>query len=63
MNNLNAGIQNMLTVRDKRNTENKTIAAMALANPNLPIEMFFEQGLINRKLYNAYKKAYPKTND
>ena len=63
VNNLNAGIQNMLTVRDKRNAENQTIAAMALSNPNLPIEMFFEQGLINRKLYNAYKKAYPKTND
>lgn len=62
VNNLNAGIQNMLTVRDKRNAENQTIAAMALANPNLPIEMFFEQGLINRKLYNAYKKAYPKKN-
>lgn len=59
VNNLNAGIQNMLTVRDKRNAENQTIVAMALANPNLPIEMFFEQGLINRKLYNAYKKAYP----
>lgn len=62
VNNLNAGIQNMLTVRDKRNAENQTIAAMALANPNLPIEMFFEQGLISRKLYNAYKKAYPKKN-
>ena len=60
VNNLNAGIQNMLTVRGKRNAENQTIAAMVLANPNLPIEMFFEQGLINRKLYNAYKKAYPK---
>ena len=62
VNNLNAGVQNMLTIRDKRNAEKQTIAAMALANPNLPIEMFFEQGLINRKLYNAYKKAYPKKN-
>lgn len=62
INNLNAGIQNMLAVKDKRKAENQTIAAMALANPNLPIEMFFEQGLINRKLYDAYKKAYPKEN-
>lgn len=62
VNNLNAGVQNMLTIRDKRNAEKQTIAAMALVNPNLPIEMFFEQGLINRKLYNAYKKAYPKKN-
>lgn len=62
MNNLNAGIQNMLTVNDKRNAEKQTIAAMALANPNLPVEMFFKQGLISRELYNAYRKAYPKKN-
>lgn len=62
VNNLNSGIQNMLTVIDKRNAEKQTIAAMALANPNLPIEMFFEQGLISKKLYDAYRKAYPKEN-
>ena len=59
INAINAGVQNMLTIRDKRNAENQTIAAMALSNPNLPVEMFYEQGLIKKKLYDAYRKAYP----
>ena len=56
--NLNAGIQDLIGRREKRRSENQTITAMALANPNLPIEVFHEQGLINKKTYEAYKKAY-----
>lgn len=55
---LNTGIQDLLGRREKKSMENKTITAMALANPDLPIEVFYEQGLINKKTYEAYKKAY-----
>ena len=62
---LNTGIQDLLGRREKRSMENKTITAMTLANPDLPIEVFYEQGLINKKTYEAYKKAYrnKKKND
>lgn len=62
---INTGIQDLLGRREKRSMENKTITAMALANPDLPIEVFYEQGLINKKTYEAYKKAYrnKKKND
>lgn len=56
--NINTGIQDLISRGEKRKNENQTITAMALANPNLPIEVFYEQGLINKKTYNAYKKAY-----
>lgn len=62
---LNAGVQDLIGRREKRKSENQTITTMALANPNLPIEVFYEQGLINKKTYEAYKKAYrnKKKND
>ena len=62
---LNAGVQDLIGRREKRKSENQTIAAMALANPNLPIEMLYAQGLVNKKTYEAYKKAYrnKKKND
>lgn len=55
---LNTGVQDLIGRREKRKSENQTITAMALANPDLPIEVFYEQGLINKKTYEAYKKAY-----
>lgn len=55
---LNSGVQNLINNRQKRKSENQTIAAMSLANPNLPIEVFYEQGLVSKKTYDAYKKAY-----
>ena len=62
---LNAGVQDLIGRREKRKSENQTITAMSLANPYLPIEVFYEQGLINKKTYEAYKKAYrnKKKND
>lgn len=62
---LNAGVQDLIGRREKRKSENQTITAMALANPDLPIEAFYEQGLINKKTYEVYKKAYrnKKKND
>lgn len=62
---LNTGVQDLIGRRKKRKFENQTIAAMALANPNLPIEMLYAQDLVNKKTYKAYKKAYrnKKKND
>lgn len=57
--NINTGIQDTINRREKRNSENKTIAAMAFANPNIPIELFHKTGIINNKTYNDYRKAYP----
>lgn len=62
---LNTGVQDLIGRREKRKFENQTIAAIALANPNLPIEMLYAQDLVNKKTYKAYKKAYrnKKKND
>lgn len=58
INNINAGIQDVVGKTVKRKSENQTISAMALANPNLPIEVLYAQGLVNKRTYDAYKKAY-----
>lgn len=58
INNINTGIQDIINRREKRNSENKTIATMAFANPNLPIELFHDMGIINNKTYKGYIKAY-----
>lgn len=55
---INSGIQNMLTNREKRNTEKQNVAAMSLANPDLPVEVLYEQGLISKRVLDAYRKAY-----
>lgn len=55
---INSGIQNVLTNREKRNTEKQNVAAMSLANPDLPVEVLYEQGLISKRVLNAYRKAY-----
>ena len=58
INNINTGIQDTISRREKRNSENKTIATMAFVNPNLPIELFHNMGIINNKTYKDYIKAY-----
>lgn len=60
--NINNSIQNLLTNRQKRKSEKQNIAAMSFANPNLPAEMLYAQGLINKETYDAYRKAYPLKN-
>lgn len=55
---INSGIQNTLTNREKRNTEKQNVAAMSLANPDLPVEVLYEQGLISKRVLDAYRKAY-----
>lgn len=59
INNLNSGVQDTISKVLQRRRDNQTISAMALANPNLPAELFYEQGLINKRTYDAYRKAYP----
>lgn len=58
LNNINLAVQDVINKKFKRRSENQTIAAMALANPNLPIELLYAQGLVNKRTYNVYKKAY-----
>ena len=55
---INSGVQNLLTNREKRNTEKQNVAAMSLANPDLPVEVLYEQGLISKRVLDAYRKAY-----
>lgn len=59
INTINAGVQNVLSNIGKRRFENKTIATMALANPDLPIELFYKEGIVNKRVRDAYRKAYP----
>lgn len=61
--NINSGIQDLINRREKRRSDNQTIAAMTLANPDLPVEMLYAQGLINKSLYDRYMKAYRNRNN
>lgn len=61
--NINSGIQDLINRREKRRSDNQTIAAMTLANPDLPVEMLYAQGLINKSLYDRYIKAYRNRNN
>lgn len=57
--NINAGIQDIIQRKQKRKSENNTIAAMTLSNPNLPAEMYYASGIWNKELYDRYRKIYP----
>lgn len=61
--NINSGIQDLINRREKRRSDNQTIAAMALANPNLPIEIFYNQGFLKKDVLDAYMKAYRNRNN
>lgn len=63
LNNINLAVQDVIDRSFKRRNENQTIAAMALANPNLPIELLYAQGLVNKRTYDIYKKAYRNKKD
>lgn len=62
LNTINSAVQNTIYNRQKRNAEDKTIATMAFANPNLPIELFYKQGIVSKAVYDAYINAYRKRN-
>lgn len=57
--NINAGIQDIIQRKQKRKSENNTITAMTLSNPNLPAEMYYASGIWNKELYDRYRKTYP----
>ncbi len=63
INTINQGVQDVIGRREKRRRDNNTIVAMADANPHLPLELFYEQGLINNKTYKrAIKMRNTKKN-
>ena len=59
MNNLNAGIQNVINNIQQRRTEGRNIRAMLLAYPDLPAEQLLASGLITQEEYDSYRKGYP----
>lgn len=60
---ITSGITSTIENIQQRMRDDKTILANALSHPNLPIEEFYHNGLISKRAYNAYRKAYPlKTN-
>ena len=59
MNNLNAGVQNVINNIQQRRTEGRNIRAMLLAYPDLPAEQLLASGIITQEEYDTYRKAYP----
>lgn len=46
INNINAGVQDWITRREKRDSERRTRAALALANPNVTPQMLVDYGVL-----------------
>ena len=59
MNNLNAGVQNVINNIQQRRTEGRNIRAMLLAYPDLPVEQLLASGIITQEEYDTYRKGYP----
>lgn len=59
INNINAGVQQTVDNIQKRISEDKTLNAMSLGNPNLPAEMLYASGIWTKEMYDTYRKAYP----
>lgn len=59
INNLNAGVQNVINNIQQRRTEGRNIRAMLLAYPDLPAEQLLASGIITQEEYNTYRKGYP----
>lgn len=60
---ITSGITSTIENVQQRMRDDKSILANALSHPNLPIEEFYHNGLISKRAYNAYKKAYPRKTD
>ena len=56
---ITSGITNTIENVQQRIRDDKSILANALSHPNLPIEEFYHNGLISKRAYDAYRKAYP----
>lgn len=60
---ITSGITSTIENVQQRMRDDKNILANALSHPNLPIDEFYHNGLISKRAYDAYRKAYPlKTN-
>lgn len=60
---ITSGITNTIENVQQRMRDDKSILANALSHPNLPIEEFYHNGLISKRAYDAYRKAYPLKTD
>lgn len=60
---ITSGITSTIENVQQRMRDDKTILANALSRPNLPIEEFYHNGLISKRAYDAYRKAYPLKTD
>ena len=60
---ITSGITSTIGNIQQRIRDDKSILANALSHPNLPIEEFYHNGLISKRAYKAYRKAYPLKTD
>ena len=60
---ITSGITSTIGNVQQRIRDDKSILANALSHPNLPIEEFYHNGLISKRAYDAYRKAYPLKTD
>ena len=60
---ITSGITSTIENVQQRMRDDKNILANALSHPNLPIEEFYHNGLISKRAYEAYRKAYPLKTD
>lgn len=60
---ITSGITSTIDNVQQRIRDDKSILANALSHPNLPIEEFYHNGLINKRAYKAYRKAHPLKTD
>lgn len=60
---ITSGITSTIGNVQQRIRDDKSILANALSHPNLPIEEFYHNGLINKRAYKAYRKAHPLKTD
>ena len=59
INNINAGVQQLIGNIQQRMADQRTLTALTLGSPNLPAEMFYASGIWNKRMYDAYRRAYP----
>lgn len=59
INNINAGVQQIVSNIQQRMADQRTLAALTLGSPNLPAEMFYGSGIWNKRMYDLYRRSYP----
>lgn len=59
INNINAGVQQVVANIQQRMADQRTLTALTLGSPNLPAEMFYASGIWNKRMYDLYRRSYP----